>query len=134
MITDPIADILTRIRNSIARKHPFVILPLTKYAKIFAKILLDEGYILTVDEQFNENKKILILFLKYKYENKQKVSIFTSLKRISRPGLRVYINHKNIPYVLGGMGIAIISTSQGIFSDRKARQLNLGGELLCTIW
>ena len=134
MITDPISDILTRVRNAINKKQSFVALPSTKYTKALSRIFLEEGYITNLEEQFNENKRILILSLKYKYQNKEKISIINSIKRISRPGLRVYVNHKQVPKVLGGIGISIISTSKGIISDKKARQLKLGGELLCKIW
>lgn len=134
MNIDRVSDTLTRIRNALQKKHSFVILPLNTMNKILSKILLIEGYIQNVEEKFQENKKFLILDLKYKGEKHNKAPIITNIKRISKPGLRVYVNNKEIPVVLGGLGIAILSTSKGVLSDKKARQLGIGGELLCLIW
>ena len=134
MNVDTISDTLTRIRNALQKKHNFVILPLNTMNKILSKILLTEGYIQNIEEKFQENKKFLILDLKYKGEKHNKASIINNIKRISKPGLRVYVNNKEIPIVLGGLGIAILSTSKGVLSDKKARQLGVGGELLCLIW
>lgn len=134
MINDPIADMLTRIRNGINKNHSFVVLPATAKTLDISKILLQEGYLSNIDHKITETKNSLVIHLRYKYEDHKKISIISSIKRISRPGLRVYVPSKKIPRVLGGIGICILSTSKGIFSDRKARELNLGGELLCEIW
>lgn len=134
MINDPIADMLTRIRNGLNKNHSFVLLPATAKTLQISKILLQEGYLSNIDQQFDGEKNNLILHIKYKYEERKKVSIINSIKRVSRPGLRVYVTSKKIPRVLDGIGIAILSTSKGILSDRKAREFNLGGELLCEIW
>ena len=132
MVNDTIADTLTRIRNALLAKHNIVQVPSTKLNCSLIEVLQAEGFIdnfETVQEKF---KTFLIISLKYK--GKDKSSIIKSLKRISKPGLRVYTSHKELPKVLGGLGIAIISTSQGIMTDKKARYLQLGGEVLCYIW
>ena len=132
MINDPISDTLTRIRNAILAKHQIVQVPGTQITRNIIKVLKDEGFIENFDEIQNEFKNSLLITLKYKGKNK--ASIITKLKRISKPGLRVYANHKELPKVLGGMGIAIISTSQGIITDKQARYSGIGGEVLCYIW
>ncbi|HHY77048.1 MAG TPA: 30S ribosomal protein S8 [Clostridiales bacterium] len=131
VITDPIADMLTRIRNANTVKHPTVDIPLSNIKKALAQILLEEGYIKDYEIIEDGAQGIIRITLKYT-ANKGKV--ITGLKRISKPGLRVYAKKDEIPKVLGGLGIAIISTSKGIMTDKKARQLGLGGEVLCYIW
>ena len=130
-ITDPIADMLTRIRNASAAKHKTVDVPASKMKKAIADILYNEGYIKSVEEIVNENQGILRIALKYD-ENGAKV--IAGIKRISKPGLRVYASAEKLPKVLNGLGIALISTSKGIKTDKEARKENLGGEVLAYIW
>ena len=129
--TDPIADMLTRIRNASAAKHKTVDVPASKMKKAIADILYNEGYIKSVEEIANENQGILRITLKYD-ENGAKV--IAGIKRISKPGLRVYASAEKLPKVLNGLGIALISTSKGIKTDKEARKENLGGEVLAYIW
>lgn len=129
-ITDPIADMLTRIRNANAQRHETVDVPTSKLKKSIAEILLDEGYIKGYEEIEDGVQGTIRISLKY--VNKQKV--ITGLKRISKPGLRVYATKDELPKVLGGLGIALISTSKGIMTDKKARQEGIGGEVLAFIW
>nr|YP_009398524.1 ribosomal protein S8 [Lophocladia kuetzingii]ARW67710.1 ribosomal protein S8 [Lophocladia kuetzingii] len=132
MINDIISDMLTRIRNANLAKHQIVQVPATKMTKNIIKVLRDEGFIYQYEEIGENLKKYLLISLKYRGKNK--IPIITELKRVSKPGLRVYANHKELPKVLGGIGIAIISTSQGIMTDKNARQSGLGGEVICYIW
>lgn len=132
MVNDTISDTLTRIRNAILVKHQIVKVPATKITRHLVLVLKNEGFIENFDEIEEKLKKFLLITLKYKGKNKE--SIITKLKRISKPGLRIYTKHKEIPKVLGGIGIAIISTSKGIMTDKQARYLGLGGEVLCYIW
>ena len=129
-ITDPIADMLTRIRNANAQRHETVDVPASKMKKSIAEILFDEGYIKSFEEIEDNSQGIIRITLKY--VNKQKV--ISGLKRISKPGLRVYANKEELPQVLGGLGIALISTSKGIMTDKKARQEGIGGEVLAYVW
>ena len=129
-ITDPIADMLTRIRNANAQRHETVDIPSSKMKKTIAQILLEEGYIKSFEEIEDNAQGIIRITLKY--VNKQKV--ITGLKRISKPGLRVYANKEELPRVLGGIGTALISTSKGIMTDKKARQEGVGGEVLAFVW
>ena len=132
MINDTISDTLTRIRNAILAKHQIVKVSATNITRHLVSVLKNEGFIEDFNEIQEQFKSFLLITLKYKGKNKK--SIITKLKRISKPGLRVYAKHKEIPKVLGGIGIAIISTSQGVMTDRQARYLGLGGEVLCYIW
>ena len=131
VMTDPIADYLTRIRNANSVNHERVEIPASKMKKTMTQILKDEGMIR--DFEYIEDGKQGIIRVHLKYgPNKQKV--ITGLKRISRPGLRVYAKKDEIPRILGGLGIAIISTSQGLMTDKQARKRGLGGEVLCYVW
>jgi small subunit ribosomal protein S8 len=133
MINDLISDTITRIRNASVVKSPTVVIPYTLLNNQFCHILEREGFIDSFQiKKSNQNSNELVLFLKYK-GTKLKPSI-TGLRRISKPGLRIYSNHKDIPRVLNGMGLVILSTSKGILTDREARAKGLGGELLCSIW
>lgn len=132
MINDMISDMLTKIRNANLAKHQVVQVPATKMTRNIVKVLQEEGFIYQFEE-IGENLKNYIL-VSLKYKGKDKKPIITELKRISKPGLRVYANHKELPKVLGGIGVAIISTSQGVMTDKSARQFGLGGEVLCYIW
>nr|YP_009315191.1 Ribosomal protein S8 [Titanophycus setchellii]SCW23646.1 Ribosomal protein S8 [Titanophycus setchellii] len=132
MVNDTIADMLTRIRNANLAKHQLVQVPATKITRNIIQVLQEEGFI-EYFEEINESLQAFLL-ISLKYKGKKKDCVITSLKRVSKPGLRVYANHKEIPKVLGGLGIALISTSKGIMTDRKARHNGLGGEVLCYIW
>lgn len=131
MNTDPIADMLTRIRNANAVSHQEVEMPSSKLKIALARVLKEEGYINDFSESVDGCFKTLKITLKYDESNKP---VITSLKRVSKPGLRSYCKAKNLPQVLGGMGVAIVSTSKGLLTDRKARKENLGGEILCYIY
>ena len=132
VVNDPIADMLTRIRNAQIAKHDAVTLPASNTKKAIAKILLNEGYVKAVDyidDGLQGEIKITL-----KYVNGKQTPVIAGLKRISKPGLRVYARCEELPKVLGGLGVAIISTSKGLMTDRAARKENLGGEVLCYIW
>ena len=131
-MSDPIADMLTRIRNANTSKHDTVDVPASKMKLAIANILLDEGYIAKYDVIEDGNFKTMHITLKYGANKNEK--IITGLKRISKPGLRVYANKEELPKVLGGLGIAIISTNQGVITDKEARKLGVGGEVLAYIW
>lgn len=131
LITDPIADMLTRIRNALTAKHEDVLVPASTVKEAIAEILLDEGYIKSYDIREDGVAKYIHIDLKYG-PNKQRV--ITGLKRISKPGLRIYARKDQLPKVLNGLGIAIISTSRGIMTDREARKQGVGGEVLAYIW
>ena len=131
-MSDPIADMLTRIRNANSAKHDTVDVPASKMKLAIAKILLDEGYIAKYDVIEDGNFKTIHITLKYGADKNDK--IITGLKRISKPGLRVYANKEDLPKVLGGLGIAIISTNQGVVTDKEARKLGVGGEVLAFVW
>ena len=131
-INDPIADMLTRIRNANTAKHDTVDVPSSKMKLAIANILLNEGYIKKLDVVEDKGFKNLHITLKYGADRNDKV--ITGLKRISKPGLRVYAGREELPKVLGGLGIAIISTNQGVVTDKKARELQVGGEVLAFIW
>ena len=131
MITDPVADMLTRIRNANSAKHDTVDVPASNLKKAIAQILLDEGYIKSFELVENGNQGIIHITLKYQAKKEQVIS---GLKRVSKPGLRIYAGADEIPYVLKGLGIAIISTSKGVMTDKKARQLHIGGEVLAFVW
>ena len=131
VITDPIADMLTRIRNALIARHDTVTVPSSNMKKAIAKILLDEGYIKAVDFVDDGLQGQIKVTLKYA---QGKESVIKGLKRISKPGLRVYARNDEIPKVLGGLGIAILSTSKGVMTDKEARNAGVGGEVLAYIW
>ena len=131
MNTDPIADMLTRIRNANTVSHPEVSMPSSKLKVELAKLLKSEGMISDYEVKEAGNFKVLNIVLKYDAENKP---VITNLKRVSKPGLRNYCKAKNLPQVLGGLGVAVVSTSKGLLTDRKARKENLGGEVLAYIY
>jgi len=130
VVTDPIADMLTRIRNALTAKHETVEVPASKMKKAIADILLNEGYISNVELKEDGVQGSILVTLKYSKEG----NVISGLKRISKPGLRVYAKSNEIPKVLNGLGIAILSTSKGIMTDKEARANNLGGEVLAFIW
>jgi small subunit ribosomal protein S8 len=131
VINDPIADMLTRIRNGLIARHDSVTMPASNMKKAIAKILLDEGYIKSVDYIDDGVQGQIKVTLKYV---QGKESVIKGLKRISKPGLRVYARNDEIPKVLGGLGIAIVSTSKGVMTDKEARNAGVGGEVLAYIW
>ena len=131
-MTDPIADMLTRIRNANTAKHDTVDVPASKIKTEIARILLDEGYIKAYEIVEDGVVKTIKITLKYGADKNEKV--ISGLKRISKPGLRVYAGVENMPKVLGGLGIAIISTNKGIVTDKEARAMNVGGEVLAFVW
>ena len=130
VVTDPIADMLTRIRNALTAKHETVEVPASKMKKAIADILLNEGYISNVEMKEDGVQGSILVTLKYSKEG----NVISGLKRISKPGLRVYAKSNEIPKVLNGLGIAILSTSKGIMTDKEARANNLGGEVLAFVW
>ena len=130
-ITDPIADMLTRIRNANRNKFKTVDVPASNMKIAIAQNLLDEGYIKSFEEIKNENQGIIRITLKYDEKGNK---VIAGLKRISRPGLRIYASKDELPQVLNGLGTALISTSKGIVTDKKARELGIGGEVLAYIW
>ena len=130
VVTDPIADMLTRIRNALTAKHESVEVPASKMKKAIADILLNEGYISNVEMKEDGVQGSILVTLKYSKEG----NVISGLKRISKPGLRVYAKSNEIPKVLNGLGIAILSTSKGVMTDKQARANNLGGEVLAVVW
>jgi len=131
-MTDPIADYLTRIRNAVMAQHKVVEIPASNMKKDMTRILFEKGYILNykfIDEGPQGNIKIAL-----KYNNETKANAIKSLQRISKPGLRKYVDSSHLPRVLNGLGVAIISTSQGLMTDKEARSLNIGGEVLCYVY
>ena len=132
MVNDTISDMLTRIRNANMVKHQIVQIPSTKMSIAIAEILKEEGYIEDLESYSENNKKYLLISLKYIGKSRQ--SVISTIKRISKPGLRVYKNSKELPRVLDNLGIAILSTSKGVMTNLKAKELGIGGEVLCYIW
>lgn len=130
-MTDPIADMLTRIRNANIVRHESVELPASKIKKTIADLLVQEGYLSSVEEYMDGSVQMLKLGLKY---GPGKERIISGLKRISKPGLRVYAHKDNVPTVLGGLGVALISTSKGIMTDKSAKTEGIGGEVICYVW
>ena len=130
-ITDPVADMLTRIRNASSAKHETVDVPASNLKKAIAQILLDEGYIKSYTLVDNGNQGVIHITLKYLAK---KQAVISGLKRVSKPGLRIYAGADELPKVLKGLGIAIVSTSKGVMTDKKARELHIGGEVLAFIW
>lgn len=131
MITDPIADMLTRIRNGLVVKHESVEVPYSKMKKAIADILVEEGFVNGVEIIESGIQSVMKVNLKYGPKNEK---VITGIKRISKPGLRIYASSEKLPKVLGGLGIAIISTSKGIMTDKKARAAHIGGEVLAYVW
>ena len=131
-MSDPIADMLTRIRNANTAKHDTVDVPASKMKIAIADILLNEGYIAKYDIVEDGAFKTIHITLKYGADKNEKV--ISGLKRISKPGLRVYANSEDMPKVLGGLGVAIVSTNKGVITDKEARKLGIGGEVLCFVW
>lgn len=131
MMTDPIADMLTRVRNANDAKHSSVDIPASNIKKQLAQILLDEGFVKGFDVLDDEKQGIIRVDLKYGAQNEKVIS---GIKRISKPGLRVYVKGNEVPRVLGGLGIAVVSTPKGIMTDKMARKEGIGGEIICYVW
>ena len=132
MVNDTISDMLTRIRNATMVKHKIVQIPATRMSLAIAKILKEEGFIQEFESYNEDDKNYLLISLKYTGKSRQ--SVICKIKRVSKPGLRIYSNSKKLPRVLDNLGIAIISTSQGVMTNIKAKELGIGGEVLCYIW
>lgn len=135
-VNDPIADMLTRIRNSVINGQTLVAMPSSKIKAEIAKILKEEGFIESYEIVTGEKpfERILRIRLKYVGERRKRRSVITNLERVSRPGRRVYTRKQDIPWILSGLGIAILSTPKGVMTGQRARQLNVGGEILCKVW
>ena len=133
-MTDPIADMLTRIRNAQMRLHPTVSMPSSKVKQELARVLKEEGYIEDFKVMPEKPQAVLSITLKYVGDRRNRRSVITGLERVSKPGRRVYVGKKEIPWVLSGMGTAVVTTSQGIMTGQKARRLGVGGEVLCKVW
>lgn len=134
MTSDPIADLLTRVRNSLIAGHTAVSMPHSKIKQAIADILLEEGFISGVEVLPERPQAVLNLKLKYVGRRRQRRPVITGLKRVSRPGRRVYAKRREIPWVQSGMGISILSTPKGVVSGQRARRLGVGGEVLCHVW
>lgn len=132
MVNDTISDMLTRIRNANMVKHQIVQIPSTKMSLAITRILKEEGYVEDFEQYSENNKNYLLISLKYTGKSRQ--SVICKLERVSKPGLRVYSNSKDLPKVLNNLGIAIVSTSKGVMTNLKAKELGIGGEVLCYIW
>lgn len=135
-VTDPIADMLTRIRNGVLAGHTLVAMPSSKIKIEIAKILKEEGYIEGYEVVDGENsaQKVLRLKIKYVGDRRERKPVISGLERVSKPGRRIYTHKKDIPWVLSGLGVAILSTPKGVMTGARARQLGVGGEILCKVW
>lgn len=133
-MSDPISDMLTRIRNALTRQHPTVSMPYSTVKGAIAEVLKAEGYIEDYEVLPQKPVPVLTITLKYVGGRRERRSVISGLERISKPGRRVYVGKGEIPWVLSGMGVAILTTSKGVVTDQKARQLGVGGELLCKVW
>jgi small subunit ribosomal protein S8 len=133
-MNDPIADMLTRIRNAVGREHETVAMPHSRLKESVAAVLKSEGYIEDYQVVPKEPQPVLSINLKYVGNRRDRRSVITRLERVSRPGRRVYVDKKSIPWVLSGIGVAILTTPQGVMTDQRARRLGIGGEVLCKVW
>jgi small subunit ribosomal protein S8 len=134
MVSDPIADMLTRVRNALMAGHSSVSIPHSKMKQAIATILMEEGFIAGVEVVPERPQALLNVQLKYVGRRRERRSVIQGLKRVSKPGRRIYAQHNEIPWVLSGMGVAIMSTPKGVVTGRKAHQLHVGGEVLCYVW
>jgi small subunit ribosomal protein S8 len=133
-MSDPISDMLTRVRNALTRQHPTVSMPYSTVKGAIAEVLKAEGYIESFEVLPQKPSPVLVLTLKYVGSRRERRSVINGLERVSKPGRRIYVGKDEIPWVLSGMGVAILTTSQGVITDQKARRLGIGGELLCKVW
>lgn len=134
MLTDPLADMLTRMRNALLRQHPSVSMPHSKLKEAVAVVLKEEGYIEGFEILPDKPRDILQINLKYVGDRRHRQSVITGLERVSSPGRRIYVGKDEIPWVLNGMGIAVVTTPKGIMTGQKARRLGVGGEVICKVW
>jgi small subunit ribosomal protein S8 len=134
MMTDPIADMLTRIRNAIMAEHTSLVLPSSKLKLAVLDILKEQGFIQNYDVIPDHPQSSVRVWLKYTGERKERRAVITGLKRVSSPGCRVYVGHDEIPWVHSGLGVAILSTPRGVVTGRQARKMGIGGEVLCYVW
>lgn len=133
-MSDPLADMLTRIRNATERQHPAVSIPHSKIKEAVVRVMKDEGYIEDYQVLPERPQPVLRVRLKYTGDRRNRRSIITGLQRVSKPGRRMYVGKQDIPWVLNGMGVAIVTTSQGVMTGQEARRRGVGGEVLCKIW
>jgi small subunit ribosomal protein S8 len=133
-MSDPIADMLTRIRNALQREHPAVSMPHSKTKEAIARVLKEEGYIEDYEVLPEQPFPVLRLTLKYVGDRRYRRAVITNLERVSKPGRRIYVGRDDIPWVLNGMGIAVLTTSRGIMTGQQARRLGVGGEVMCKVW
>lgn len=133
-MSDPIADMLTRVRNALEREHPTVAMPHSKLKEAIARVLQEEGYIEGYEVLPQKPQDVLQLQLKYTGDRRSRRSIITGLERVSKPGRRVYVGNGDVPWVLSGMGIAILTTSHGVMTGQNARRQGIGGEVICKVW
>ena len=133
-MSDPIADMLTRVRNATTRQHEAVSIPHSKMKEAVAKVLVNEGYVEDYQILPQSPQAILRLKLKYVGDRRQRRSVITGLKRVSKPGRRIYVRRDDIPWVLSGLGTAVLTTSKGVMTGQDARKLGLGGEVICEVW
>lgn len=133
-MSDPIADMLTRIRNALQRQHPTVSMPTSKMKVALADVLKEEGYIEEYQVVEEKPQNVLQIKLKYIGGRRDRSSVITGIERVSKPGRRVYVTKQDVPWVLSGMGVAILTTSKGILTDQEARKAGVGGEILCNVW
>lgn len=133
-MTDPIADMLTRMRNALDRQQPTVAIPHSKLKVSIAEVLKNEGYIESYEVVTRDKYPTLVIRLRYVGGRRERRSVINGLQRVSSPGRRIYVGKREIPWVLSGLGVSIVTTSRGVMTDQKARQLGLGGELLCKVW
>jgi small subunit ribosomal protein S8 len=132
--TDPVADMLTRIRNASMRGHSQVAIPASKLKLAIARVMKEEGFVEEVELSDDRPQPFIRIALKYMGSRQNRTSLIAGLTRVSKPGRRVYVGRKEVPWVLNGMGIAVLSTSRGVVSDRQARRMRVGGEVLCNVW
>lgn len=134
MMTDPVADMLTRIRNAIQAGHSSVVIPSSKLKLSLARILREEGFVQNYDVIPDRRQPQIRVWLRYAGERRDRKSVITGLRRVSKPGRRVYVGKTDIPWVLSGTGIAVLSTPKGLLTDRQARRMGVGGEVMCYVW
>ena len=131
IVTDPIADMLTRVRNAMAVRHRYALVPVSKLKLELARVLVEEGFVESFDVTKDRPQAMIRLWLKYTDE---KEPVVMGLRRVSKPGQRIYAQKQDVPWVMSGLGVAVLSTSKGVMTDRQARRLGVGGEVLCFIW
>jgi small subunit ribosomal protein S8 len=134
MMTDPIADMLTRIRNALTAGHTSLVLPSSKLKLSILSLMKEQGFIQDYDVIPDQPQPRVRIWLRYVGERKERRSVISGLKRVSKPGCRIYVGHEEIPWVMSGLGIAILSTPKGILTDRQARKVGVGGEVMCYVW